>query len=290
MYERILVPLDGSETAEVAVPRAEELAEMLEADITLLHVCESEDDKNYHMHSLHIEKIAELSKQRAKEKGFKVNPVQLTGHHAEQIVDYADKEDIGLIIMATHGLSGIRRWVLGSVTEKVIRATTKPVIIIRADSDSAAIKKALVPLDGSKESEAVLPYIEELASRLKSEVVLLHAVVPITSAYSMPFEPAAVPLPQEDLSLLKVKAQEYLSEMAVMLNGKGIKTSSRVVFGPAADEIIGVADEINADLVAMSTHGRSGISRWAIGSVADKILRAGNTPVMLVREPGTGTK
>ena len=93
MYERLLVPLDGSTIAEIAVPCAEEIAEILGADITLLHVCQSEDEKDHHMHGLYIEKVAELSKQRSKEKGFKVSPVQLLGHHAEQIVDYAEKED-----------------------------------------------------------------------------------------------------------------------------------------------------------------------------------------------------
>ena len=302
MYERILVPLDGSELAEVALPYAEELAGRLGSEITLIHVYESAESEYQQMHQAYVEKMVEVTKQgaerflaKSKAKAVKVKSALLVGHPAEQIVDYADEQNAGLIIIATHGRSGITRWVLGSVAAKVVRAAKQPVALIRAESvrrdasEKGTMDKVLVPLDGSKESEAVIPYVEELASKLDGEVVLLHVAAPAYPVYIMPAEPFQIPFSEEEVGLLRAKAKAYLEELGSALKGKGIKTTSEVGFGGAADEIIRIADEIGADLVAMSTHGRSGISRWAFGSTADKVLHAGDTPVLLVRASSDST-
>lgn len=138
MYEKILVPLDISKLAEVALPYAEELAGRLGSEVTVLSVSESAEAQKYNEHQTYIEKVVEATKRGAgryvdKPKGaIKVKPVVLVGHPAEVIVDYADKEHIDLIIIATHGRSGIRRWTLGSVAEKVLRAGSTPVLLVRA--------------------------------------------------------------------------------------------------------------------------------------------------------------
>ncbi len=302
MYKRILVPLDGSELAEVALPYAEELAGRLGSEITLVHVYETADAQYERMHQAYIQKMVEATKQgaerflaKSKAKRVKVKPALLVGHAAEEIVDYADKENADLIIIATHGRSGISRWVLGSVATKVLSAAKRPVALIRAEGvrDSAGekgmIKKALVPLDGSRESEAVIPYVEELASGLEAEVVLLHVTAPAYPVYIMPTEPVQIPFSEEEVQLLRSKAEAYLEDVGSALKGKGINTKLEVRFGGSADEIIKVADEVGADLVAMSTHGRSGISRWAFGSTADRVLHAGNTPILLVRASSGST-
>ncbi len=278
MYKKILVPIDISELTKAALPYAEELAGRLGSEIILLSVSESAEAQDYHEHQIQVETIIDATKHNAERylekpegKGIKVESVILVGHPAEEIVDYADKEDIDLIVMATHGRSGIGRWTLGSVADKVVRATKRPVALIRAKSarldvrEKGILNKALVPLDGSKEGEAVIPYIEELASRLKAEVLLLQ------------------------VGPLKANTEDYLEKVGGGLKGKGITTRFEVRVGDAAGEIIKLADEINADVVAMSTHGRSGISRWALGSVAERVLNAGNTPLLLVRAPRVST-
>ena len=303
MYKEILVPLDGSELAEVALPYAEQLAGRLGSAVTLLHVCESADEKYRHMHELYLEKMVEATKShaeklrdKAKRKAVRVKSALLDGHVAEQIVDYADSKRIGLIIMATHGRSGIRRWVLGDVAAKVVRATQRPVVLIRAETaspdarKSSILKKALVPLDGSSESEAVIPYIEQLAPNLDTEVILLQVVAPGYFAYSVPGETVQMYHTAEELEALTTKAGSYLENVVNALKEKGIKAKYEIGVGAAADEIIRLADEMRADVVAMSTHGRSGISRWAFGSTADKVLHAGNTPVMLVRAQAPSTE
>lgn len=296
MYEKILVPLDGSDLAEIALPYAEELAGALGCDITLIHVSESADEKYENMHQLYIEKIVEATIQGAEKfrknkraKKIKVSSVHLTGHVAEQIVDYADKENIGLIVMTTHGRSGIRRWILGNVAAKVVRATDRPIALIRAkDTPPEAraerrLNKILVPLDGSKASEVVIPHVSELASKLKAEVVLFQVVAPSYFVYAIPGEAVLQPHSPEDLQNMIENSKLYLDKVGAEFRDKGIETTSEVGIGGPAEEIIRIADEIQVDMVAMSTHGHSSISLWAFGSNADKVLHAGDTPVLLVR-------
>ncbi|MCK5654430.1 MAG: universal stress protein [Dehalococcoidia bacterium] len=299
MYEKILVTLDGSELAEIALPYAEELAGALDSEVTLIHVSESAEDKYLHMDELYMEKMVEATRkgaERYRGKSAKVGAVHLVGHTAEQIVDYADKEKIGLIVMATHGRSGIRRWFLGNVAAKVVRATERPVVLIRAKdarpkvSQKRLLNKALVPLDGSKESEAVIPYISELASKIKAEVVLFQVVAPAHLVYSIPGEAVQKLYSPEEMEKIIAKSKGYLDTVGAELRDKGINAMSEVGLGVPAEEIIRIADEIQADVVAMSTHGHSGISRWAFGSTADKVLHAGNTPVLLVRASSATTK
>jgi len=295
MYEKILVPLDGSDLAEIALPYAEELAGALGCDITLIHVSESADEKYENMHQLYIEKIVEATIQGAEKfrknkraKKIKVSSVHLTGHVAEQIVDYADKENIGLIVMTTHGRSGIRRWILGNVAAKVVRATDRPIALIRAkdtppEARTERINKILVPLDGSKASEVVIPHVSELASKLKAEVVLFQVVAPSYFVYAIPGEAVLQPHSPEDLQNMIENSKLYLDKVGAEFRDKGIETTSEVGIGGPAEEIIRIADEIQVDMVAMSTHGHSSISLWAFGSNADKVLHAGDTPVLLVR-------
>ena len=149
-------------------------------------------------------------------------------------------------------------------------------------------ERILVPLDGSKVGEAALPYVEELVSKLaiglKVEVTILQVLSP--SHYVVAGDAgAAIPYTEIEMEQIKRKAIDYLDKAGEGLRGKGAIVRPKVATGSAAEEIIKVADEINADLVAMSTHGRSGLTRWAFGSVTDRVLRGGNRPVFMVRAP-----
>ena len=177
MYERILVPLDGSELAQIALPYAEKLAWALGSQIILIYVSESDEDKYQHMHQFYLRQMIETAKRDGEayqdRQGLgtiRVDSAILVGDPAEEIVEYAGKQDSGLIVMSTHGRSGIKRWAMGSIADKVLRATKQPISLIRAKGarpdtlgERTLLSKILVALDGSKESEAVIPYIEELA-------------------------------------------------------------------------------------------------------------------------------
>ena len=150
-------------------------------------------------------------------------------------------------------------------------------------------EKILVPLDGSKVGEAALPYVEELILKFlpepKVEVTLMQ-VLSSLSHYVVAGEASArVPYTEEEIEQMKKQAMSYLDNAGENLRKKGATTEVRVEVGHAAEEIIKAADDIEADIIAMSTHGRSGLSRWAFGSVTDRVLRGGHKPVLVVRSP-----
>lgn len=299
MYEKILVPLDGSEIAEVALPYAEEMAGRLGSEITLISVSHSAEEQDQQMFQSYIQKTVESVRERAEryferpsERAIEVNSAILVGNPAEKIVDYADSGDIDLIVMATHGRSGISRWALGSVADKVLRATERPVVLVRAQNahpymhKKDILSKMLVPLDGSKEGEAVIPYIEELVSKLGGEIIFFQVLALAYHVHISGDAAVQVPYTEKEMEPLKMSAQSYLKKMGSKLEERGIPTKYEVKVGAAGYEIIKLADEINADLVAMSTHGRSGIGRLVFGSITERVVRSGNTPVLLVRSPG----
>lgn len=301
MYERILVPLDGSELAEAALPYAEEFTGRLGSEVILMSVAHSLEVLEQRGYQSYIQRTVEIVKEGAgrylgKAVGgvMKVESAILIGNPAEEIVDFADKMGIDLVVMATHGRSGITRWALGSVADKVLRAIKQPIVLIRASGshpevcEKGILGKLLVPLDGSKEGEAVVPYVEELASKLGAEVVFLQ-VVPLAYHVEIAGDMAVqVPYMEEEMEPLKVSAKSYLERVGGVFESKGIITKYEVRIGVAAHKIIELADEVNVDMVAMSTHGRSGVGRWVFGSVAEKIAHSANIPVLLVRAPGAG--
>ena len=150
-------------------------------------------------------------------------------------------------------------------------------------------ERILVPLDGSKVGETALPYVEKMVSKLAPEVkaeVTLFQVVSSLSHYVVAGEASAqIPYTKAEMEQIKKKAKEYLDKVAEGLRRKRADVKIKVQIGDAAAEIIKAADDIKADWIAMSTHGRSGISRWAFGSITDRVLRGGNVPVLVVRAP-----
>ena len=148
-------------------------------------------------------------------------------------------------------------------------------------------EKIIVPLDGSKVAEAVLPDIQGIVQRMvngtRVEVTLLQVISNLTYNVLTPEEQVQIPYSAEDLQQIKQNAQSYLEKIAASLRSNGIDVKTMVSVGNAAEEIINAADKTGANLIAMSTHGYSGVKRWAIGSVADKVLHIANIPVLIVR-------
>lgn len=151
-------------------------------------------------------------------------------------------------------------------------------------------EKIVVPLDGSKIGEAALPYVEDLVSKLspqvKVEVVLLQVLARLTHPIGAGSATTEVPYTEEEMKQHEKKAMDYLNEVGETIKSKGATITAKVVVGSTSEEIVRIAEEINANLIAMSTHGRSGFSRWAFGSVTDKVLRReGRIPITMVRAP-----
>ena len=298
MYHKILVPLDGSELAEVTLWYAARLAVRLRSSVTLVYVTSPDELPSPHLYECYLRDVIV----RMKEVAAKVAAVKSDGDisveykvlkcdPAEEIVDYADRAKIDLIILSTQGKSGIKRWALSNVANKVVRATRKQVLLIRAkgaksDVYKDSLTKVLVPVDGSKGSESILKFTNYLAAELNLAVTLLHMWVHEYELY-----PTEVKL--REIQRDRKRGNDYVNRLGARLSKKGLNVDSvfaEVFRGREAEEIIKLAEEGNFSMVAMATHGRSGVGRWIFGSNADKVLNEGSTPLLLVRPAKRKTK
>jgi len=274
LSDKIIVPLDGSKLAEIALPYAEELGVRTGSDIVLLSVIEYPDQT----YRSYLQKTADITKRHSSKyavvphsKEVDVYIITKEGNPAEAIIDYAGKWGNNLIVMATHGRSGIGRWTIGSVADKVVRAATDAsIMLIRGKKSRPDIrqkrlfKKALVPLDGSILSEEIIPHIIQFGAKLDLELTLCQI------------------MPTNGFDQNNIEA--YLQNICRELEQQGINTNPLVGIGSPADQIIDLADDLAFDLVAMSTRGQTNITPWSIGSVAQKVLLAGSTPLLLVKQ------
>lgn len=291
MYEGILVPLDGSKGAEVVLPYVEEIAARSGAVITLVSVCEPAAGETDQLYRSYLERTAEKVERQLEDWGaqgkVKVEAEVLLGKPATEILRYADERRMSLVAVASRGRSGRGPWLLGAIAAKVLRATDRPVLLIRAPARDMAlqekrlVKRILMPLDGSRVGEAAIPCAETLARTLGAELFLFHVVEPVTVWAG--FEGGAYHTAPQDEARQKASAIAYLQGIGGRLREKGLSASSAIASGSVADQIIDYATTKAIDLIAMSTHGRSGITRWVFGSVTDKVLHAGDTPVLTVR-------
>ncbi len=283
MFERIVVPLDGSKLAELALPHAGELAGAFNSEIILVSVCKPEESQYQHMHQLYTEKMAESIKGSF---GVEAKPVVLLGESAEEIISYTEENDISLLVMMSHARSGIRSWTMGDVANKVICRVSMPVLLIRAGVPSPKkeelFNKILLPLDSSDAGEAALPYIVELTKKMSSEVTLLQVVAPGQHVHTIGGLDY-VRFTEQQVDAMKAEAKQYLEKAGKKLAGMKGTMKCEVRVGDTAHEIIRFAEKTNTRLVAISSHGCSGIKQWIFGSVAHKILQVSSIPVLLAR-------
>ncbi len=302
MYKKILIPLDGSEMSDDVYNYAGNVTRGLKGleSVTLLHVYSQDERGTVPMHRAYIEHAAEVIKnktQKPKKTGeaeVKVRGELVMGKPADEIVGFAQDNGIDLIMMGTHGRSGINRWAMGSVAYKVVRGVKIPVWLVRHGispdvlEDRLPQKKILVPLDGSKEGEQVLPYVESLAEQWEdgeAEIILMQTCEPPTISSDYPSD---MPVSWEEhveieTAKCKVTAGPYLLKLEKRLHESGFKARREVLAGKPAEEIIRYAEKNQVSLIAMMTHGRSGISRWVYGSVAEEVMMGAHVPVLLAK-------
>jgi nucleotide-binding universal stress UspA family protein len=302
MYTRILVPLDRSELAEQVLPYIRLLGKSLPLPIELLQVVDpsfsymadfARGPLTDQSPSLavsraqdYLDRVAATLNEEGLTASARVSTVY-GENPASEIICEGEKEPGTLIAMSTHGRSGLSRWALGSVTDKVLHATSNPLLIIRAGDQEippseAKLGKVIIPLDGSLLSEQVLPYVAPLAKALGLKMSLTR-VIPSALQYCSYMEyPAAE---YENLSVnLHVQAMDYLKEVASRLRQQGIaEVEERLIFGHPPSSILDLVQVSPNSLVAMTTHGRSGVARLTLGSVTDRVVRYSAGPVLVVR-------
>jgi len=295
IFKKIVIPVDGSLLAEEIFAHLQRLSLPTQTELHLVGVLEAwryaigtpeiamadivtylrNDMKSY---------LAKQS-QALQEQGYHVSIHCREGDAALTIVDVANAVGAQLIAMTTHGRSGVRRWTLGSVAERVIHATTLPVLLVRAETVATdAIKHLLVPLDGSSLAEEALSHAIDLAQATGASLLLLHVIQAIDPTNQrLLFHTKAEA--ESTLQQWILGGETYLEGVGQRLLQQGVRYETRVRVGDPDRVICATTVDASIDLVVMSTHGRSGVQRWVYGSVANKVLRGIGCPLLLIRNP-----
>ena len=306
MYRNVVILLDGSELAESVLPHVAEVIRDRGSCVHLLSVAPSPRGiapAGVDVHSFSADVPEERSRiqqeliEYLRTVARKLEPVAADvwlavrhGRPAEEILAFVGDVGADLIAMSTHGRSGISRWVFGSVADRVLRGATCPVLLVRAGEGAVAApppyQRILVPLDGSDLAEQIVPYVKALVGPEGTRVYLVSVLttgiadrtVTLLTSY-----PPGLQLATTALQYAEVQLQSYLRSVAAALREQGAAVHVAVLRGSPADEILTYAAEIGTDLISMTTHGFSGASRWAYGSVAARVLQGASSPVLLVR-------
>ena len=292
MLYQILVPLDGSQLAERALPYATALAGAMQARLVLLRATDAFGftDRGRSRAQMAVSQDAETYLNSIagplRERGLTVDLALPVGGAAETIEDEITLRDIDLVVMATHGRSGLGRLVYGSVAAHVLHAAKVPVLVVRAWQKTSGTSftdspRIVVPVDGSHFAAAALPIARELVTALGGQLLLVMAVSPPEVAMMSELAYA-----QFDPASELATATAYLEQLAEGERAAGRPTQTLAQVGMPEHVIGELARSNDAALIVMATHGRGGVGRFVMGSVADATLRQGTTPLLLVRPHG----
>ena len=292
----VLVPLDGSRFGEFAVPAAMSVAHKLQAQIELISVFEEDsvlagsDPTAQQFKEWLYGYLEEIGAHITELSGVPTSRTIIDGSPADRLAEYAQRKRVDLIAMSTHGRGPVSRAWMGSVADRVIRHVDVPVILIRAEEESdvdlaqeAEFKRILVALDGSSRAEKSLQLTTRIAKATGATLVLLQAVEP-PAPFSSPYLPHAMQDTQAALEDGRKASVKYLDGVKDRLELQGIGVETETLLGVRpAPAILRYAEEHAVDLIAVATHGRGGLPRLVLGSVADKVLRAASVPMLVVR-------
>jgi len=296
--DSILFPTDFSDVAEGAFAHAAHLALQYEATIHVFNVVSPEEgDGSNPMAFLPVKPAdgTETDESALQHVEVKTAPQEQgtvpvlytqtdSDSPSEAIINYARDQDVDLVVMGTHGRKGMDRLLSGSVSEEVVRGAPCPVFTVPGTNTAdhvPTVSRVLAPVDLSDQSELVLNHAAALADAYAAPLDLLHVVEEATypSAYGLdPLTP--------DLPNVQDRAREALETLAGELDLRTDPVNIHVLAGNAARDIVEFADEHEADLIVMATHGRTGLERFLIGSVAEKVVRRAPCPVVTLKSFG----
>jgi nucleotide-binding universal stress UspA family protein len=214
------------------------------------------------------------------------------GSPADEIIDTGDDLDEPLIVMTTHGRTGIGRWIYGSVADKVVHASQAPVLLLRSEAgelDGGNISRIVAPVDGSAYAEASLAFAKSMAKIFDAELHITRVAETASLYSSLGYEtyaPGAGQPMADVVEYMVNQAHKYVSEVTAELREQGYNAHGVVLEGFAGEELIGYERRIDPQLVVMATRGRSGFDRFIFGSVAERVLKSGKTPVLMVKPRG----
>jgi nucleotide-binding universal stress UspA family protein len=297
MVNHILIPLDGSSLAERVLPHLFAIARPFNSNVTLLRVISGTDAKNsahridpldWQMREAEARSYLNKLTIRLSQAGLNVRNELVHGDPATLIVEFVRNQDVDLLLLSSHGRSGLTGWNISSVVQKTVIRVQKPTMIVRAyqttqnGGDEAQYKKILIPLDGSSRAECVLPLATSLAEYHNAQVILTHVV-------HKPELPRRAPPSQEETMLAeqlvernKREAHRYLEEMQERFS---IEMKTHLLVGiDIADTLHSVIEDEKPDLVVMSAHGYSGSTQRPYGSLALNFISYGTTPLLIIQD------
>lgn len=304
MYNKLMVPLDGFVTAEDALPIAARIAQKTKAKLHIAHVVDlmtrppyGEAVASHDWWSGGANKYAEeylrtIIDQLTTDFDVEASHTLLDPPMAESIMREAARVKADLLVLTTHGRTTLGRFWMGSVADQIARQYEGPMLLLRSNEKSGLyppvhpLKKILVPLDGSRLAEQILPHAQRLAAVDKGALTLFHVAKPYwTPVPVLPFVYAADVSPEAFVeSDFEAAGREYLNDLA----GNGVDseislTDVHVTAAPTALAILDFAKQAKVDAIALTTHGHGGVRRLLLGSVADKVVRGAEVPVLLFR-------
>jgi len=273
MFRNVLIPLDGSDLSARVVNFLEPILRLDVSSIIALHVEGEPAAEKSAAHSDAVEGLRQFTSLRLMER---------QGDPTKEILAVAREEEASLIAMSTHGRTGLSRIVQGSVAERVLRAADVPVLLVnpfaKAQPEGSPIRRILVPLDGSATSAAVIPQVAQLAKVYGSHVTFFHVASPESHE-----SPSGELREAAREKLFREQTAQYVDQLAEA----GVRAAVQVQFEfGAASRILTAVENHAVDLVALTTHGRSGVSRLLFGSVAEHVVRQCRAPLLVKRIAG----
>lgn len=295
MFNKIVVLLDGSPLAQCVLPHTRALAQTFQAQVAFLHVLEPEDKSDtgridpvhWHLRKAEAQSYLQSIVRQWGQEGPPPQPVLLEGQAADRIIEYIEGANPDLIVLSSHGQSGLTAWNVSSVAQKTIYRAFRSFMLVRAYQEvpiktgAVAYRRIVVPLDGSKRAEYVLPFAARLAESHQAELLLVHA-------HNQPEIVHRQPLAQNEADLLeqldernRVQAERYLTQAARATP----HAVSRFLSGAnTADALLDFVQKNEIDLVVMSAHGYSGETIRPYGSIVTSFIAYGSTSLLIIQD------
>lgn len=288
MFDQILFPTDGSDGASVAFDHALDIAAAHDATVHVLFVADTTQISNTVIQGEILDALEEEGDQvvadaasRAADRGVDTYTEVMQGEPYRGIVSYADSHDIDLVVMPTHGRRGLKRFLIGSTTERVVRRAPVPVLTIKPDDDAVAeypYRNVLVPTDGSDCADEALAVGADIANSAAATLHLLSVISVATLGLDVRSE--------IQLTALEERANGIVDDARETAASAGVDSVSTAVEHGASVHrtVLSYVDEHDVDLLVVGTHGRTGFNRYVLGSVAEYLIRTSPVPVLTVRE------
>ena len=300
MFDPILVPLDGSLLAECVLPHVVAIARAFDAKVILLRVLEKNrangsvqlfDLVNWQIKKTEAKLYLEKIRERLIKSRLRIEATVLEGLVAESITEFAHSHGVKLIILSSHGRSGLSQWGISSVTQKIIFSAPTSVLIIRANQPAASgsierqYTRIMVPLDGSLRAENVLPMVTLLARFHQSQIHIVHVVKTPEIARQMPLVREEVELSDRIVALNREEAIRYLDQVRQQSPLDAIDVQTCLLTSDnAAAALHELAEKENIDIVALSAHGYSGNDQWPYGSMTNNFILYSKMPLLIVQD------